>query len=255
MKQLAPYLLFAIVLVGCSTSTIQMEYDKAGTPYAAWRYIDGVKQGKSILYNNNGDPYFEGHFENGQMQGVSHEYTFFDGKRELAIRYECQSDRCKGYLPQDNILVNEITFNDGLPHGAASYYYVTGERQKTVNFINGNRQGQQNEYYKEGPLKRTTTFVDDQMDGPQSSYAINGHLQHRSIVKPLGVYYVHLQNKEYNEHGTLQHETITNKQGTILFQRSYSSAGLLIKELDYKKKTTTIYDGSGNPTSEISWLK
>jgi len=253
MKNLVPYLLLTILLSACATVTTKLEYDQSGKTRAVWRYVEGAKQGKSVLYNEAGEPYFEAYFENGQMQGTSFEYTFFSGKRELAVQYEC--DHCKGYSAQDNSLYNEIIFSDGQPHGAAIYYYPTGERQKTVHFVHGNRHGQENQYYKNGQLKRTTTFVNGEMDGPQTDYAKNGQLRRRSVIKEVDNYYVHLQTKEYDKSGSLQQETLTNEQGTILFQRHYSSTGALIKQLDYKMKTTTSYDEAGTIISETVWQK
>lgn len=255
MKRLVPYLLLTFMLTSCATSTTKTVGVYTGEPQTASGYSDEIKQGRVLLYNRAGEPYFEGNIENGQMEGMCYEYAFFSGEKELITRYECQRDHCKGYSPDDNTLINEVTFYKGLVHGQANYYYPTGEHRTAVNFVRGQRQGEQREYYKNGQLKKTTTFINDQMDGPQRSYTPTGLLQSHSIIKPLGEHYVHLQTKEYNEHGTLQHETITDNRGTINYRRSYSVTGRLIKELDYQNKTTIIYDDEGKIVTQTIWKK
>lgn len=255
MQRLISYLLFIYSLIGCATATTQQQYDQTGKLQAVWRYVDGIKQGKSLLYNLAGEPYFEANYVDGAMQGSSREYTFFDGNKELVVRYECRGNHCKGYTPHGETLLNDITFEQGLPHGSATYYYATGERHTTVTFAHGYRQGQENHYYKNGQLKQTTTYVDGKMDGPQTSYAKNGQIQRRSIIKPRAGLSVHLQTKEYDVHGVLRHETLTNEQGAILFQREYSEIGALFKVRDHKRKITTIYNDQGGIISETTWQK
>lgn len=255
MTHLILYSCLAIIFTGCTPHNIVIDRYETGEPSAKWRYVDGLKQGESTLYNTHGEPYFVATFKKGKMTGTSREYTYFNGEKQLALRYECLNDHCKGYSPQNNLLINEISFNNGVPHGEAIYYYSTGERHIVVNYLDGKREGEENEYYRSGQPKTVTTFIAGETNGDQHSYYASGSLKRTSTIKPQNGYYVHFHAKEYYEGGSLKLEEISNGDGARLYQREYSRQGALVKELDYQNKITRTYGRSGEITSEVLWKK
>ncbi len=279
MNRISICLLTATLATGCATADIRKEFYDSGTLRAEWRYENGVKQGESVLYDEEGNPFFEVYLEQGKMQGVSREYEYFAGRKKLSVLYKCQDDLCKGYDSHGEFQLSEIRFKNGFAHGPAKYFHESGELETRVTFANGWREGEATQhykngkvaakrtfvkgreqgevqyFYKNGQLKKSAMYKDGNPNGTVQTFYKDGQLRSTSTIRQQGKHFIHLNSKSYYPNGQLKTEDITAENGGIKIHRRYSEKGVLLKENDFTQKMSRKYDESGKLISEKTLKK
>ncbi len=164
--------LFLISLTACSPKTKIIEVqNEAGVIIE--RYVQNTttnqKEGKSELFDDNGELLETAFYKNGQL----------DGKRTLYhINGEIQAIE-----PYEN----------GVFKGDFQTFYENKQLELTGKYVNGTMNGEWKRYYDSGELMEVVTFVNNEENGPFVEYYRNGKM------KATGTY---LEGD--NEHGELQ---------------------------------------------------
>ena len=77
----------------------------------------------------------------------------------------------------NELLVKEITFENGVMQGEMRTYYQGGQLNQTIWYENGLREDSVKKYYLEGQVFRSTPFKHDTIDGTQIQYYRDGHIR------------------------------------------------------------------------------
>ena len=119
----------------------------------------------------------------------------------------------------NDLLVKEVTFENGVMQGEMRTYYQGGQLNQTLWYEKGLREDSVKKYYLEGQVFRSTPFKNDTIEGTQIQYYRNGIIRAKlQYVKGLRTPFL----EEYTKDGKL----ITKYPG-ILFtiNDNYSTTG------------------------------
>jgi len=99
-----------------------------------------------------------------------------------------------------NLLVKEVTFENGVRHGEAKTFYQGGQLYQTYWYRNGLREDSARWYYPEGQVFRSTPMKHDTIDGIQKQYYRNGRVKAKiGYIKGLRSPLI----EEYTQNGKL----------------------------------------------------
>jgi len=172
MKNIIWLFVLGIHLTACSSKnkTIEVKND-AGVVIE--RYVQDIttnqKEGKSELFDDNGQLLETAFYKNGQL----------DGERIL-------------YHANGTIQAIE-PYQNGVFKGDFQAFYENKQIELTGKYVNGTMNGEWKRYYDSGELMEIVTFVENEENGPFVEYYKNGK------TKATGAYL-----GGDNEHGELQ---------------------------------------------------
>jgi antitoxin component YwqK of YwqJK toxin-antitoxin module len=192
---------------------IWMKFDKASKPVSTGNFLNGVRKGKFISYN-----------ENGKLQ--AERIYAPDGKNSrMKVFYEGGKLRAKGNLNEENkdstwlyyndlgVLVSEEYYVNGSREGIwKTYYPESGKIVDEIRYSKGRKEGVHKEYFQNGHLKMESTLSDSSLIGPTKMYHPNGNIWME------GIYLNGLQEgnwKIYKEEGDLERTEVYSK-GVLL---------------------------------------
>ncbi len=101
--------------------------------------------------------------------------TWSDSSPEVPERDE-DNGTLKTFYP-DGSIKSQITYEEGIKHGAAYMYHSNGKVSLAMNYENGLRQGISKKYYKNGSLYAKTPYVDNEISGTRITYYENGKVK------------------------------------------------------------------------------
>ena len=125
-------------------------------------YTNGVKSSEGIFINKEKD---------GKWQ-----YYNVDGKLIAEENYEKgkKHGKFKLFSGQDNILLEETTWNNNLKDGEFKAYYITGSLRIKMNYAKGKMHGNFENYYEDGTIWNTGKYTDDFRNGTFITYNRDG---------------------------------------------------------------------------------
>ena len=188
MKNIIWLFLISIGLTACSskTKTIEVQND-AGIVIE--RYVQNIattkKEGKSELFDDNGQLLETAFYKNGQLEGER-------------ILYHANG-AIQAIEPYEN----------GVFKGDFQAFYENKQLELTGKYENGMMNGEWKRYYDSGELMEIVTFVENEENGPFIEYYKNGK------TKAAGTYLEgdneHGELQLFDEHGELTKKMICNK--------------------------------------------
>ena len=188
MKNIIYFFVLGIILTACSSKTKTIEVqNEAGVIIE--RYVQNVattqKEGKSELFDDNGQLLETAFYENGQLQG------------ERTLYHE------NGAIQAIEFYENDIFT------GNFQAFYENKQLELTGKYINGQMDGEWKRYYDSGELMEIVTFVENEENGPFIEYYKNGK------TKAAGNYLAgdneHGELKLFDENGELIKKMNCNK--------------------------------------------
>jgi len=142
----------AIILNGCSTSTVE-EHDDDGKLLATYQTKEGIKHGTYIGYNADGSIFEESVYVDGLVHGLRS--LFYEGSKSIKTLE---------------------TYEHGVMEGLFEEYHRNGKVAFTGMFVNDAMQGVYKKYNESGQLIEEVTFSDSEENGPFKEYHPNGQL-------------------------------------------------------------------------------
>jgi hypothetical protein len=137
------------------------------------------------------------------------------------------------------VLVKEVTFQNGVREGLMKSFYQTGELRQTFLYKNGLREDSAKWYYQEGQLFRSTPYKNDTIDGIQKQYYRNGRLKAKlGYIKGLRTPYL----EEFTPDGKLvgrYPQLVVNIRDEYRIMGSYN----ILLELSDKSDKVRFYKG------------
>ncbi len=121
-----------------------------GKPFIHGQYLNGLKEGKWVVYDSLGNLRSEEFFIKDQWDGVR-----------------------KTYHPNGKISTIE-NFKNGVRNGLQEGYHENGNLYFSVNQINGNKEGNWRMYHQNGKLLQKGKFKLDLAEGKWNVYDENG---------------------------------------------------------------------------------
>jgi antitoxin component YwqK of YwqJK toxin-antitoxin module len=146
------YVIFIFLLVhtACTQKTEIVKYYPNGQPSSKVMLEKGVKNGKAILYYENGNVKEAGNWINDKQEGVWHFY-YESGK-----------------------LYADIMFSNGMQDGKSVYYYETDDTMSVSEFRRGKIEGETDLFYPNGNLQEASFWKNSKLNGWQVFYDTNG---------------------------------------------------------------------------------
>jgi len=188
MKNTICLFLIPLLLIACSskTKTVEVQND-AGVIIE--RYIQNVKtaqkEGKSELFNENGQLLETAFYVNGQLHGTRTLYH------------------------ENGVIQAVEPYENGVFKGDFQAFYDNKQLELAGKYVNGQMDGEWKRYYDSGELMEIVTFVENEENGPFVEYYKNGQ------QKAAGVYLEgdneHGELKLFNENGELTKKMTCNK--------------------------------------------
>ncbi len=166
-------------------------YENGNISGEAFHDKDGLTQGISILYYEDGAKECESYYKDDKLEGLS---TFYyeNGKKEFIQKYK------NGKLEGENIsyytngeIKSKINFKNGEKSGISTYYYESGEKQFIRNYIHNKIEGIAKDYYENGKIKETRTYKNNTLTGEWKTFYENGCLQSKGQAengKKIGIW-------------------------------------------------------------------
>lgn len=142
-------------------------------------YVNGLQQGKTVLYYNSGALYSVQRFKDGQMHGPQSFYF------------------------RDGTLKTILTYDKGKLNGDVKLYYSTGQKKRFLNFVDGKHHGLEQMWNRNGNLIVEANYNHDLPIGAARSWHSNGKLA-REIVYDENSKILSIQ--QWNDQGILHKE-------------------------------------------------
>ena len=188
MKNTIWLFIFGIYLTACSSKTKMVEVqNEAGTVIE--RYIKNTatnqKEGKSELFDENGELLETAFYRNGQLHGERTLYHV-NGTIQAIEPYE-----------------------NGIFKGIFKAFYENEQLELTGKYVDGTMNGEWKRYYDSGELMEIVTFVENEENGPFIEYYKNG--KPKATGAYLGGDNEHGELKLFDENGELTKKMNCNK--------------------------------------------
>jgi antitoxin component YwqK of YwqJK toxin-antitoxin module len=135
------------------------------------------RDGKWVLYYENGNKEQEFNYQSGLLEGVV--ITYHDNGNV--------STRCN--------------YINGKPEGECFHFYNGGQKQYNILYLNGAKEGVFTEYFENGKIKRTGQHKNNKLHGSFKNYSDNGNLILEYEMKEGVSEFEGNIQIEYNENG------------------------------------------------------
>jgi len=157
---------------------------------------NGLKEGKTIIYDSLGNKFGEGNFIKG-LQNGAWVYYFNTGEKKADVNFLNGDGGNKGAtgIPKNgreglfnsyykNGKLDQVSnFKAGKQDGLSTFYYENGNKHQVLNYTAGKLDGLATFYYENGKLKEVSNFKADKLDGLATFYYENGKLKEVSNFK------------------------------------------------------------------------
>ena len=154
---------------------IEKEYDEYGRLAHQDSYRNGVRHGKSIFYQSNGEETRET-WVDGVQEGVTVDYC--NGRISRTTMYQQSQRHGVSISYHENGMVASLTtYVKGSQEGLYAGYYSNGNVRMKGIYSGGREDGIREEYYESGKLHKRSVFKNGLPDGHWLEYYENGKLQ------------------------------------------------------------------------------
>ena len=151
--------------------------------------IDGVAQGKGVVYYDNGYVHMEGNFVDGVLNG---EHLAFTPNGELREHTHYHNGKLTGpfigyYLTPNGERVKryEGVYLDGFINGVFRTYFPNGNISCKVDYVYGEKDGKEITYFMSENYKiSSVTIYEMGLRKQYTLYDINGHIIEHSLYEP-----------------------------------------------------------------------
>ncbi|MDT0690261.1 tetratricopeptide repeat protein [Salegentibacter sp. F188] len=173
-----------------------VEYHLNGKMKNQGWYKDGASQGEWRFYYQDGTPESVNYFHNGEMHGRQ-DYYSVDGKLYRSLNYEYGKLLNEIYYSQDGEIYEDInydlagaytvldkhpnaeveiemTYLNGVKHGAYKSYNFNGGQMSTGNYLNGTEHGEWIWYHENGQKERVANYELGGLHGNLVNYYDDG---------------------------------------------------------------------------------
>ena len=224
----------------------KFEHDKPTyIPKKSMEYnlLNGLKDGKAIIYDSLGNKFGEGSYLNGKQIG-KWIYYFLSGNKLAEGNYSKGDESEKGLsgVPKngrdgiwnfyyENGKINENThYKDGLQNGARKSYFENGQLNESEDYQNGSLNGIRKVYSEKGFLKEEGNYVNGQVHGLVTFYYENGNKEKEAS-------YLYGKNNGkvvlFYNNGNIKNEYYLKKEKLHGINKQYHENGKLEGELNY----------------------
>lgn len=203
---------------------------------------NGLKQGKWMKKNKNGQTVYIGQFKDGYPYGVF-QYLYPKGKLKSQVTHKNanevyvknyfetgklmaegkyvnrKKDSIWNFYNEQEILVSVESYKLGVKHGTWKNYYSDGIILQELNWVDGVKNGPLKNYYESGKLKMEAVYVNDSLTGATKHYSFKGlvyiHGAYKNDLKHSWWYYFDdkgvIFDKERYENGVMVEGTKKNE--------------------------------------------
>jgi len=186
------------------TGTVIVPYDRSNHIWQEMNFKDGLTEGLSTEYNDDGYLKRLIPYNNGIENGIEKQYRH--GYLEWEVPYkDGKVNGIKTAYSESGTKVLEIPLVDGVLQGERKEYYPNGKLKTVEAYENGHKFGLSRNYSEDGNIQYEGEFQDNKLNGLQKWYYTNGGTQFE------GQYKDGKENgnfKWYNEDGTLKSAAI-----------------------------------------------
>lgn len=172
-------------------------YHKNGKIKSECDFISGTSKVKATLYHENGQKSGEGIFVD-QIKDSVWNYYGQDGKliKVESYRNGEKHGEWKTFSAQTGILLEEERFDNGRLNGPAKIFFINGDLQNLINYIDGQRNGAFESYYTGNVLSSKGVYHNNLPIDTWTYYDGDGQLRKTVDYKDGKVQatYLHLYN-------------------------------------------------------------
>ena len=182
-------------------------YSDGTTVATVKNYKNGVLEGKSFEYYENGNKKTESNYKNGLLNGTLKKYSMSE------------------------TLISSAQYVDGKLEGLYKEFFVTGKPKKEIEYYNGLKEGFSKEYFSNGTLKYQYNYSQDKLEGDSQIYYEDGSIneirkyQKNKLNGDTRIY------SNNNSEIPLYVDTYVN--GKKVLRRAFSSKGQQIFKIKY----------------------
>jgi antitoxin component YwqK of YwqJK toxin-antitoxin module len=137
--------------------------------YTKFYYTDGTVSSEGLMRNGQPDGYWKTYYPDGGLktEGNRKEFQldstwkFYRSDSTLEKTIDYKNNEKNGWeriFSDDEVLKEEFTFENSVKNGISNYYYPTGEKSKTVTFVQNKEEGKAFEYDKDGRVITLLTY-------------------------------------------------------------------------------------------------
>lgn len=219
-----------------------------GNKWYSETYTDGKLNGTQTIYFYNEMPKSVDIFRDDHKNGEEKLYNF---KGELTFTANYLDDKLEGigrsYFA-DGKIKDEVMYKNDLANGTYKLYYKSGKLNQQGDFKDGLKQGEWVTYYENGNVSEKTVYVDNEITGEFTEYFENGKLSRK------GNYYkkkIDGKLEGYDDDGVLFASSVYDK-GRLKEISFYDKSGKVISNTTTRKGAANIvfYSAEGLKTSE-----
>jgi uncharacterized protein len=231
-----------------------------GRPYLVGNVINGKKQGKFALLNDNGNIIGELNLENDELHGKQ---IYFDEKGNIDLERNFKNGKLDGEVKEfENGKLSTVeNYKDGKLHGLSTTFYGNGSKRCELNFTEGERNGTLTCYYADGTKSSEVVYNNGKLDGKYVIYNEVGDITYTANYKNdllEGNYQQFFDGKVLKAEATYKNgkvegnykEYYTNSK---LNSESFYTAGKITKTINYhitgEKSSELIFDAKEQLTS------
>ena len=191
---------------------------------------NGLKEGKTIIYDSLGNKFGEGNFIKG-LQNGAWVYYFNTGEKKADVNFLNGDGGNKGStgIPKNGRegLFNSYykngnpeainPYKSGKLNGLCTFYYENGNKSEVSNYTAGKANGLTTFYYENGALKQKSNYSNTKEHGDYVSYYENGKIKNKGKkdTTSLALYNLIGDWYEYNEDGSINNHGFAHRSGKI----------------------------------------
>jgi antitoxin component YwqK of YwqJK toxin-antitoxin module len=132
------------------------------------------REGKWLVYHENGNLYYESEFKNGKLNGLSKIYFENGQEKEEAFYKDDIAEGLGKMFYENGKLLKEYTIVGNEYSDICIEYYSNGNRKIESNYLNGKLHGVFKTYFENGNIKEQRNYVNHKLEGPVVFYNENG---------------------------------------------------------------------------------
>ena len=163
-------------------------YHKNGKVKSVCNFISGTSKVRTELYHENGQKSGEGIFVD-QIKDGEWKYYNQEGRLIKVENYKNgeKNGGWRTYSSQTGILLEDENYDNGVLNGVRKIYFVNGELQTEINYINGKRNGNFVSYYSGNIISSKGVYHNDMPIGEWTFNDGDGQIRKSEVYDKKGV--------------------------------------------------------------------
>lgn len=182
--------------------------------------VNGMQEGSSIIYHDNGSRWEEMEYRNGLLWNVVQLRTH-NGQPRVTGGFKNGNGNLRRYYP-DGILYHSQDYKDGLKHGKGNYFFTSGKIRSNEEYKYGFRVGKWEIYNKYYNLISEIIYDSVNIGNTKTTvHEKGGDIEYETTYQEDGS--IVSKEKHYNQYGEVIGEVEFDENSNKTSQKTYSS--------------------------------